>query len=446
MEIEVIDQIMGTGKSYSALRYIENLAINDSSERWIFCTEYLEEIDKRTKENDEAKHLWRTPVEGGDETKTDKLIELLAEPKVQLIGITHALLLSASGNLYVNHLIKTKGYKLFLDETLELINPYNGVNLGDFRKSWARNELSIDAEKFGKVSWLVDDTAITLGAKSCTDKLKQDCAKGIVHCGVSNSNGENKESLSLVEIDNEVLFTQFNRVIVATYNIDDTLFDAYLKIKGINRGPCKTVSGNRVSTKSFIKSNIEFISKYDKAFDKMSLSSRWYDGKSEKASTKEDYKLINKTIKAIGDNNGCKGNAHLLGFTVPADKLGKQRDAKKIQPVGYPHTVCSVIVGKDGNEIAGDRSKALSAYVPCNARASNEYSNKNVMIHIYNRYPMPTITNYLKSYDVQFSSEAFALNELVQWVWRSAIRNGQPIKLAILSNRMRDLFKTWLDT
>lgn len=443
MEIEIIDEIMGTGKSYATLRHIENLAINDVNERWIFCTEYLEEIEKRTQENLQATHLWRTPISGGDETKTDNLLELLQEPKTQLIGITHALLLSASQNKYINLLLRSKGYKLFLDETLELINPYNGVKIGDFFKSKHHNELTITGE-YGKVEWLVDDTAITHGNLSSMDKLKVDCAKGIIYCCTKSGSSGNSESLAIVEIENEVLFTQFKRVIVATYNIQDTLFDAYLNIKGITRKKCTDIVCARDTTKAKIKENIIFVHKYDKAFTNVSLSSGWYQGNKKESATADDYKLINKTIKAIGDSNGCKGNAHLLGFTVPAGRLGSQRDPKKIQPKGYPHTVCSVIVDAEGIESEGVESKALSAYVPCNARASNEYANKNVMIHIFNRYPMPSVLQYLNHYNVPFSSETFALNELVQWVWRSAIRNDQPIKLAILSGRMRNLFQTWL--
>ncbi len=443
MEIEVIDEIMGTGKSYATLRHIENLAINDVNERWIFCTEYLEEIEKRTQENLSATHLWRTPIAGGDETKTDNLIELLREPKVQLIGVTHSLLLSASGDSYVNYLIKSKGYKLFLDETLDLINPYNGVKFGDFFKSKHINELAVTGD-YGKVEWLVDDTAITHGNLSSTDKLKADCAKGIIYCCIRSGSAGSSESLAIVEIENEVLFTQFKRVIVATYNIQDTLFDAYLSIKGIKRVVCKDIVCARSTSKERIKNNITFINKYDKAFSKVALSSGWYHGKTDKSATVDHYKLINKTIKSIGDASGCKGSAHLLGFTVPADRLGSQRDPKKIQPKGYPHTVCGVIVDSEGVESEGAESKALSAYVPCNARASNEYANKTVMIHVYNRYPMTPVLHYLNHYNVPFSSETFALNELVQWVWRSAIRNDQPIKLAILSDRMRNLFQQWL--
>ena len=62
MEIEVVDSLMGNGKTHVTLRYIENEAIRNSKERWIYCTEYLDEIDKRTTENAEALHLWRTPA------------------------------------------------------------------------------------------------------------------------------------------------------------------------------------------------------------------------------------------------------------------------------------------------------------------------------------------------------------------------------------------------
>lgn len=40
--------------------------------------------------------------------------------------------------------------------------------------------------------------------------------------------------------------------------------------------------------------------------------------------------------------------------------------------------------------------------------------------------------------------EVFALSEMLQWVWRSRIRNGQPIKVCILSDRMLRLFQHWL--
>ena len=41
--------------------------------------------------------------------------------------------------------------------------------------------------------------------------------------------------------------------------------------------------------------------------------------------------------------------------------------------------------------------------------------------------------------------DRFALAEMLQWIWRSRIRKGEEIKLAIISKRMRELFLKWLN-
>ena len=107
--------------------------------------------------------------------------------------------------------------------------------------------------------------------------------------------------------------------------------------------------------------------------------------------------------------------------------------------------MCYVDADEFGEEfVTSVKNKAVSTYIPCNARASNAYSNKTVMVHAYNRYPLLSVSKYLDAHNVVYSSEVFALNELLQWLWRSAIRNREPIHVAILSERMLKLFENWL--
>ena len=49
-----------------------------------------------------------------------------------------------------------------------------------------------------------------------------------------------------------------------------------------------------------------------------------------------------------------------------------------------------------------------------------------------------------RNYGQPIDQDTFALAEILQWIWRSAIRNGEPINLCILSPRMRELFLDWL--
>ncbi len=87
-----------------------------------------------------------------------------------------------------------------------------------------------------------------------------------------------------------------------------------------------------------------------------------------------------------------------------------------------------------------------TCYVACSCRATNDLDNKTTLIHAYNRYPPQTIRAYLEDYGFPIDIDQYALSEMIQWVWRSAIRKkeGGNIQLAILSDRMSDLFKAWL--
>ena len=38
----------------------------------------------------------------------------------------------------------------------------------------------------------------------------------------------------------------------------------------------------------------------------------------------------------------------------------------------------------------------------------------------------------------------YALGEMIQWIWRSAIRDGKEIWIYVPSRRMRELLKQWL--
>ena len=45
----------------------------------------------------------------------------------------------------------------------------------------------------------------------------------------------------------------------------------------------------------------------------------------------------------------------------------------------------------------------------------------------------------------EIDENKYALSEMIQWIWRSAIRNGEDIYIYIPSRRMRDLLLEWLN-
>lgn len=42
-------------------------------------------------------------------------------------------------------------------------------------------------------------------------------------------------------------------------------------------------------------------------------------------------------------------------------------------------------------------------------------------------------------------AELYALSEMLQWIWRSRIRNGEEINIYVASKRMRGLLIRWMN-
>ena len=65
------------------------------------------------------------------------------------------------------------------------------------------------------------------------------------------------------------------------------------------------------------------------------------------------------------------------------------------------------------------------------------------MVYAVNRFQNPQIMNFFTDQD--YNQELFALQEMLQFIWRSAIREDKPIHLYVPSERMRNLLKQWLN-
>ena len=81
---------------------------------------------------------------------------------------------------------------------------------------------------------------------------------------------------------------------------------------------------------------------------------------------------------------------------------------------------------------------------PCNARATNEYKTRKHLAYLVNVYDHPFVVGWFRDHGAKVDEDALALGQLLQWIWRSAIRDGNPITIYIPSSRMRKLLEDWL--
>ena len=88
--------------------------------------------------------------------------------------------------------------------------------------------------------------------------------------------------------------------------------------------------------------------------------------------------------------------------------------------------------------------RKLKQFVPCNARATNDFADRKVLLYMCNRYLNPEYRKYFHVRGYELDDDQFALSEMLQWIWRSAIRRGEQINIYIPSSRMRGLLYKWM--
>jgi hypothetical protein len=85
------------------------------------------------------------------------------------------------------------------------------------------------------------------------------------------------------------------------------------------------------------------------------------------------------------------------------------------------------------------------SFVSYNIRATNDYQGRFAIAYLVNVHLVPHFKTYFFAHGAKIDEERYALSEMIQWIWRSAIRNGKEIWVYVPSKRMRTLLTNWLD-
>lgn len=100
---------------------------------------------------------------------------------------------------------------------------------------------------------------------------------------------------------------------------------------------------------------------------------------------------------------------------------------------------------KSGKDNVKGKSASEKHFLPFNTKATNAYGDRAALAFCVNVFMNPNLLNYLRHVGVKIDDKKYALGVMVQWIWRSRIRNGQEIWIYIPSSRMRRLFLSWID-
>ena len=420
MTIHIIDAPMGTGKTSAMINYMREAP---ADRKFVFVTPFLTESDRIVESCPEKDFVSPTQVGyiDDDGKPSDDYHSKLMDFKELLsagrnIATTHALFQRFDAE--ARELISSKNYTLVMDEVCELIAPYEitPYDAGTLSDKY----ITMTAD--GHALWR-DDAADYWG-RFCD--YRRDCDLGILW---------QYHRTSYIQVLLPDLFTCFKECFLMTYMFQSQVQRCYFDLQKLEYD-LLYIEGDSQDTYKITAEPHEYK----------------IPGVKDKVHIFDDRKL-----NAIGEDY----HALARGWY---EKAVNERDVKQIQDNAYNFfrnkmkaraTDCLWTCYKEIRPVSDDDTRGETVrvsprgykkqYVACNARATNDYKDRHYLAYLINLFPQPELKNFINTRGVDFNRDEWALSMMVQWIWRSAIRDGEEIWVYVPSRRMRTLLEQWLD-
>ena len=398
-QIEVLDSLPGSGKTEAIFKYMAS----KKDTPWIYITPMLSELEERLPDKmDELDLLFEIPESKTGKSKSLQVLEYLKEGKS--FACTHELTLHFSKEHIYE--ISLRGYNVVCDEELNLIEAF-GMDKSDFSFLYQHKLIEKDTNDFGRISFL--DTGMSYDAKY--GMLKRLCDRGCLYGAKDNDN-------MLVTYLSPDLILAANRFILLTYNFGGSIMRAFLSLHNITHSYLDIeLYRPNLKNKQELRELIDFVEppsvkKFLSSQNRFSLSNSWWERKGAKMDTEREK--VRKLLGSLPKNHKVR-KEHVF-FTIPLN--------------------CSSTVKSNNTSIDN-----LLAF---NIRATNNYEDKLYAIHALNVFSNVTVSSYLSSYGFVLDEDDYALNTIIQWLFRGCIRKRERMKVTFLCARSGAIFKNWL--
>ncbi|MCD8215273.1 MAG: DEAD/DEAH box helicase family protein [Clostridiales bacterium] len=394
-KVTVVDSIMGSGKTSWAIQHMKE----NPDDNFLYITPYLDEVQRII---DKTERDFKQPINKGN-GKLDSLNGMIACQED--IAFTHELFKHLDENSRES--IKNNHYTLILDEVLEVITPYNDIRKDDIKVMQSSGLITVNEDGF--VSWN-------------KDKMDYDTKYNEIKMLADNHSLLYVKEEFLVWRYSPEIFRLFDKIYIMTYLFEASVLKNYLDAYGIDYDT-KSVINENESYKlvdyfvpdTSVYANL--INIYDGTLNtnirqkQVSFSATWFK--------RSDNKDKIKQLK----NNVYNYFRHILDAKSDTIMWTTFKDAKsKMKGKGYSNQ-----------------------FVSCNSRSTNKYSDKYNLAYCLNIYIHPAVTHFFREKGIEINQDLYALSEMIQWIWRSRIRNDESINIYIPSVRMRRLLNNWLN-
>ena len=252
------------------------------------------------------------------------------------------------------------------------------------------------------------------------------------------------ESRSLVCVNQKLLlwhyppniFTLFDKIYILTYLFEASILKNYFDLYKIEYDKKSIYSENgKYHISNFYipdtKEYLKLINIYDGNLNTnvkqklTGLSSTWFDKKVNIPIIEQMKRNLNNYLRNILNAK----SETIMWTTFKSSKM-------KLKGKGY------------SKEFTTEQLESIEnayGFLACNARSTNKYGKCYNLAYCLNVYLHPSVSQFFRQKGIVIDEELYALSEMIQWIWRSRIRNDESINIYIPSIRMRSLLNSWLN-
>lgn len=443
--VTVVDAMCGCGKTYHAIK-----TMCESKDKYIFITPFLTEIDRVISESKSKYNVdFYAPEKGYSVDEKRGYGKKEAFLKLIKSGVNIATTHNLFSDLDIEAIdtISKAGYNMILDEVMEVIKDVKCVNDQDL-KMLVNAGYVIEGENDELVDIGKDESGreyngMFNGATELTKILK------------TRNVYKYSDGIYIWILPIE-LVKSVKSMTILTYMIEGQDMYAYLVTNGLTftKMTCTREEGFVPFYEQSTKNWADIITIVDNAYynndsQKPTDYSSTYWKKASKDTLKQEKSalvsfFINYTKTKSDENMWTvyKGSPLSDKETLTETKEESiNENGEKV--ITVTKTYKTEKIGKLQESLQG--KGYTKGFVSCTARATNAFAHKTALAYLCNIYSNPVIVNHLAKRGYECDQDAFALSEMIQWIFRSQIRNSKPITIYVRSKRMRRLLKEWMN-
>ena len=413
-EIVIKDAMMGTGKSFGVIESL-NQKVKDGTQHKEPTLMVLPDLKEIIRFHDACPGMNFKEPSNENGRKQEDLKRLLL--KGENILSTHKLFELWDSEVAI--FIELGGYHIIFDEEVNCLLPLK-ITSTTIKELKRLELISIEPET-KRVQWNFDksddENGEYNGAKE-HQKVRQHCKTGSIYMY-----GDEVSNQPFIVWEVPYKFFQIARsYTILTYRFWSSELAAFFKTHDIEYKIELVDPERQTELKARAKDLITLINPPLKVQEltkgRNSLSMSWFD------------KCSKNVMKSIRESIGnCLRRAHKVEsenmiWTCPKEYSTAKGRAKKSHMA-----------------IPGYKSR----HVAWTCKGTNDYRYCDTVVYLMNVYPNVNVQKYLNDKGGDWNADEYALSCMLQFIWRSCIRDGKPIELMIVNPRMRELFVNWLN-